>query len=94
MVGYEGNGITCTDVDECVGENSCDARAERGFCVNTERSYTCDCYSGYTITSSNICNDVNECEDSSKTISVLDVSISYTVNARSTPKPVCSFKQV
>ena len=34
-----------TDIDECNGENSCDANAK---CDNTEGGYKCTCKDGYT----------------------------------------------
>ena len=61
--GYEGNGITCTDINECAGENDCDDRVDRGICNNTVGSYLCSCADGFIITSSNICEDINECLD-------------------------------
>lgn len=66
--GYEGDGVTCTNIDECAGENNCDSRPERGICTDTEGSYTCGCRSGFSLTSSNICEDVNECNDKSEFI--------------------------
>ncbi|XP_067950366.1 uncharacterized protein [Watersipora subatra] len=59
--GYEGDGITCTDINECISDNECDERAERGICTNTDGSYTCSCASGYVITSSQSCDDIDEC---------------------------------
>ena len=61
--GYEGNGITCTDINECAEENDCDSRVDRGICTNTVGSYLCSCAEGFTITSSNICEDIDECQD-------------------------------
>lgn len=59
--GYEGDGIECGDVNECVVGNDCDSRTERSFCNNTDGSYTCGCYSGYNKASDNTCEDINEC---------------------------------
>lgn len=44
--GYEGDGFTCSDIDECTrGTHTCDSNAT---CTNTEGSYECTCNSGYT----------------------------------------------
>jgi hypothetical protein len=43
--GYEGDGHTCTDIDECaLGISGCDQ-----ICVNEPGSYHCDCEFGYTL---------------------------------------------
>ncbi|XP_064101246.1 nidogen-1-like isoform X2 [Macrobrachium nipponense] len=53
--GYQGDGFTCSDVDECSsGNHLCHSRAN---CTNTIGSYTCRCrppYSGNGYT----CNDI------------------------------------
>ena len=41
--GYEGDGETCTDIDECAADNDC---SPTGQCQNTEGSYVCRCYDG------------------------------------------------
>ena len=38
-------GFFLTDVNECAGENVCDANA---MCNNTDGSYTCQCVEGYS----------------------------------------------
>eukprot|EP00035_Acanthoeca_spectabilis_P004571 m.105011 g.105011 ORF g.105011 m.105011 type:complete len:2254 (-) comp12628_c0_seq1:1186-7947(-) len=65
-VGYSGNGIVCTNVDECIlGVDDCSlARSER--CIDTPGSFLC-CSSGRD--SVNVqgflrCGDVNECTNS------------------------------
>ncbi|XP_072017415.1 uncharacterized protein [Amphiura filiformis] len=56
--GYNGDGITCTDINECTSStDNCDATAA---CTNTVGSFTCACNAGYNgdgIT----CTDINEC---------------------------------
>jgi len=43
--GWEGDGHTCTDIDECsLGISGCDQ-----ICINTPGSYHCECNSGYTL---------------------------------------------
>ena len=43
--GYLGDGVTCSEEDECVtGRHLCSPRAK---CVNTVGSYVCDCEAGY-----------------------------------------------
>lgn len=57
-VGFEGDGITCSDIDECrAGTDSCDANAN---CTNTAGSSSCVCWSGFE-GSGESCFDIDEC---------------------------------
>ncbi|MCA9578773.1 MAG: hypothetical protein KC668_25260, partial [Myxococcales bacterium] len=56
--GYTGNGVTCSDVNECTnGTNNCNANAA---CTNTPGSFSCACNMGYT-GNGVTCTDINEC---------------------------------
>ncbi|XP_066294756.1 IgGFc-binding protein-like [Branchiostoma lanceolatum] len=57
-VGYTGDGVTCTDVDECGTNNGgCEQT-----CTNTMGSYVCSCDTGYTLNADgHSCDDVDEC---------------------------------
>ncbi len=55
--GYEGDGITCTDTNECADPASCDPNAT---CTNTVGSFSCACNAGYT-GDGTTCTDVDEC---------------------------------
>jgi len=54
--GYSGNGVTCTDTDECA-TNPCDLNAA---CANSAGSYACTCNAGYS-GNGVTCTDVDEC---------------------------------
>lgn len=56
--GFEGNGLSCTDIDECgTGKDNCSADAT---CTNTDGGFTCDCKDGYDGDGFD-CKDVDEC---------------------------------
>merc|ERR1712072_135409 len=56
--GYQGNGLSCTDVNECSkGRGGCSHT-----CVNTIGGFRCTCPSGYTLSGNKrTCSDINEC---------------------------------
>jgi len=56
--GYQGDGLTCTDVDECAA-SPCDANAS---CHNTAGAFTCLCNTGYE-GNGTACADVDECSN-------------------------------
>jgi len=43
--GYDGDGQTCTDIDECATANDC---SPNGDCLNTPGGYVCTCRDGQT----------------------------------------------
>ncbi|XP_016355982.1 mucin-like protein [Sinocyclocheilus anshuiensis] len=57
-VGFKGDGLTCSDIDECE-ENVCPK--EETQCVNNPGSFDCICKVGYTLSGTE-CIDVDECE--------------------------------
>ena len=57
LSGYEFNGITCVDINECSSPtNPCVNAA----CVNSIGSYTCVCFNGFVSVNGD-CVDINEC---------------------------------
>ncbi|CAH1793372.1 unnamed protein product, partial [Owenia fusiformis] len=56
--GFQGDGITCEDEDECTQDVSCHPQAT---CENTLGSYTCKCQVGYEGDGVS-CSDVDECK--------------------------------
>ncbi|MFY0541306.1 calcium-binding EGF-like domain-containing protein [Nannocystis pusilla] len=57
--GFEGDGQTCTDLDECAGKNDC---AVDATCSNTPGGYDCACNEGYK-GNGFTCSDVDECNE-------------------------------
>ncbi|XP_075903434.1 uncharacterized protein LOC142902350 [Nelusetta ayraudi] len=58
-LGYVGDGLTCSDIDECQRENVCPENETE--CVNIPGSFSCVCKKGYTLNNTE-CLDLNECE--------------------------------
>ncbi|XP_072266268.1 uncharacterized protein [Pyxicephalus adspersus] len=57
--GLTGNGVTCTDINECyLNTSNC-----QQICNNYVGGYTCSCNEGYTVDAlnSSLCEDINEC---------------------------------
>jgi hypothetical protein len=63
-VGYAGNGLTCTDINECATSNGGCGTLAAGQCSNTPGSRDCTCNGGYGLTGGT-CLDINECADGS-----------------------------
>lgn len=57
--GFEGDGQTCSDLDECAGKNDC---AVDATCSNTPGGYDCACNEGYK-GNGFTCADVDECNE-------------------------------
>ncbi|XP_040205585.1 uncharacterized protein LOC120936885 [Rana temporaria] len=57
--GFSGDGIHCTDIDECsAGTNACDQNAN---CSNIIGNYTCTCREGFN-GNGFTCTDIDECQ--------------------------------
>ena len=58
--GYDGNGSTCTDIDECLeNPDICGP----GKCLNLRGSFSCECQLGYMNSDRAMeCIDVDECD--------------------------------
>ena len=46
--GYYGDGVTCTNYNECAGENGGNNCAATATCASIPGSFSCACYPGYT----------------------------------------------
>jgi len=55
----DGNGLNCTDIDECQGSNMCHSLAN---CSNNPGSYDCICNPGYSGDGFTSCADIDECD--------------------------------
>ena len=51
--GFEGNGASCSDINEC----KLGVCADNALCVNTVGSFSCDCSLGFTGDAFNSCED-------------------------------------
>uniref|UniRef100_G3NDM3 Si:ch73-105b23.1 n=2 Tax=Gasterosteus aculeatus aculeatus TaxID=481459 RepID=G3NDM3_GASAC len=58
-LGHVGDGLACSDIDECQKENLCPQNETE--CLNIPGSFSCVCKKGYSLNGS-LCRDVNECE--------------------------------
>ena len=59
LQGFQGNGMTCLDVDEC--SDSVDNCSPHAYCNNTLGAYNCTCFSGFE-GDGKACRDVDECK--------------------------------
>ncbi len=71
--GYEGDGMTCTNIDECARDlDDCDVNAT---CADTNGSYTCTCNAPGWEGSGVFCRDVDECADGTHGCTVGEVCV-------------------
>lgn len=60
--GFEGDGHSCKDIDECaLKEHNCGARRDGIECLNTKGSYKCICAKGY-VGDGKKCVNIDECK--------------------------------
>ena len=76
LPGFEGDGYTCEDIDECADET--DDCSEHANCTNTAASFECACKPGF-IGNGAICLDFNECAYGTDDCSVHDANCVNTV---------------
>ena len=58
--GFTGNGINCSDIDECCLVNC----TQNSFCVNTMGDYFCSRLDGFHRNETELCEDISECSNS------------------------------
>jgi hypothetical protein len=63
--GFEGDGVVCTDIDECADRSKNDC-AGNATCINTPGAFRCECATGSSGDGKQ-CSDVDECEGASNT---------------------------
>ena len=63
--GYNGDGVTCTDVNECALSDPSPWGACSQLCANSAGGYECSCNTGYVLSGRTACDDINECLDDS-----------------------------
>ena len=79
MTGYSGDGLTCTDVNECATNNGgCGGNAT---CTNSPGSFSCACNSGYTGVAPS-CVDVNECATNNGGCDLVNATCTNTPGSR------------
>ena len=54
--------VPCFDIDECNDIKDRCGEPESGSCINTFRSYRCECNQGFQIDDSFKCGDIDECQ--------------------------------
>jgi len=62
--GFSGNGLNCTDIDEC-GQKKINLCHNDANCINNPGSFQCKCLEGFKSEAMGyICSDIDECKES------------------------------
>ncbi|XP_071552987.1 uncharacterized protein [Panulirus ornatus] len=61
--GYEGDGFSCSDIDECLIPELAARCAADAECCNLPAHYTCKCKEGFTGDGYQLCTDIDECSN-------------------------------